>query len=195
MDKSLNPDSVLQAQQELQNLKAAMGRSRYSLHTLQDRAAAYSDGDYVQYSRGCARLLSEMEAVADLQRSHTAPVVLQLQQLQDAAARRVLFARSEEAVTALNREAAARAKHVLQAEQAALDDSKQRLEQLRRDMEGFAWRYPPAQYIAWRFKGALRSARSPWSRTPGVGRKEPRVRQRVQQLQPPPGSPPPLLGP
>ena len=194
VDKSINPDSVLQAQQELQNLKAALGRSRYSLHTLQDRAAAYSDRDYVQYSQAFSRLLTDLGDVAELQRSHAAPAVLQLQQLHDVAARRVLFARTEEAVVALHRETATRVQILLKAEQGLLDSSKQRLNQLRKEMQGFEWRYPPAPYIAWQFKGALKGARSPWTRTPGVGRREPKERQRGQQLQQP-GAPPPLLGP
>lgn len=193
LDKSLNPDSVLQSQQQLLNLKAAHGRTRYALHTLQDRAAAYSDPDYVQYSQGFAEMLAEMEDIAELQRNHGAPTVLQLQQLHDAAARRVLFARTEEAVTALNREAAARAKVLLQSEQPALDSTQRRLEQLRKQMQGFSWRYPPRDYVAWRFKGQIKAARSPWSRTPGVRRKGPQARRGVEQGQQP-GLPPPLLG-
>lgn len=193
MDRSLNPDSVRQTQQQLLNLKAALGRTRYTLHTLQDRAAAYSDRDYVQYSQGFAELLSEMEGLADLQRDHAVPVVLKLHQLQEAAARRVLFARTQQAVVALQREAAVLVQHVLQSEQQALDSSKQRLDQLRKGMQDCSWRYPPPPYIAWRFKGQPKGAKPPWARTPGVQRKEPKARQGVEQL-PQPGAPPPLLG-
>jgi hypothetical protein len=195
VDKSLNPDRVLEVQQQLLNLKAALGRSRYTLHTLQDRAAAYSDGDYVQYSQHFADLLSEMEDLADLQRNNSSTAVLRLQELQDAAARRVLFARTPEAVSALHREAAARAQALLASECPALECVKQRLDRLRRRMQQeFDWRYPPGEFVAWRFKGAPKTARSPWSRNPGVQQREPRARQRVQQLQQP-GTPPPLLSP
>lgn len=195
MDKSLNPDSVLQVQQQLLNLKAALGRTRSTLHTLQDHAAAYSDSDYVQYSQAFAALLSEMEDLAELQRSHSTSAVLQLQELQDAAARRVLFARTAEAVAALNREAAARTQVLLAAERPALDSVKTRLQRLRQQMQDFGWRYPPGELIAWRFKGVPKGGRSPWSRNPGVQRREPRARQRVQQLQQQPGAGPPLLFP
>lgn len=195
VDKTLNPDSVLQVRQQLLNLKAALGRTRHTLHTLQDRAAAYSDSDYVQYSQAFAALLSEMEDLAELQRSHSTMAVLQLQELHDAAARRVLFARTSEAVAALHREAAARTQALLAAERPALDSVKQRLERLRQRMQDFDWRYPPGEFVAWRFKGVPRGGRSPWSRNPGVQRREPRARQRVQQLQQQPGAPPPLLFP
>jgi hypothetical protein len=196
VDKSLNPDSVLQSQQQLLNLKAALGRTRSTLHTLQDRAAAYSDRDYVQHTRVFADFLSEIEDLAELQHNHGAPCVLQLQKLQEAAARRVLFARTQDAVSALHCEAGARAKALLQSEQPLLDSTKQRVEQLRAHMQAFDWRYPPSQFVAWRFKGAGKGARSPWGRTPGVQRREPKARfrgeQQLQQQQP--GAPPPLLG-
>jgi hypothetical protein len=83
---------------------------------------------------------------------------------------------------------------LMQQRHEALDSSKQQLEQLRACMRGFAWRYPSPQYVAWRFKGVPKGSRSPWGRTPGIERKEPRVRQGVQQLQQP-GLPPPLLEP
>lgn len=195
VDKSLNPDSVLQSQQQLLNLKAALGRTRFTLHTLQDRAAAYSDRDYVQYTQVFAEFLSEVEDLAELQHHYGAPCVLQLQKLQEAAARRVLFARSEDAVSALHREAGARAKALLQSERPVLDRTKQRVEQLRARMQGFGWRYPPTQFVAWRFKGASKGVRSPWGRTPGVQRREPQARLRgEQQQQQQPGAPPPLLG-
>lgn len=193
VDRTLNPENVLETQQQLLNLKAGMGRTRYTLHTLQDCAAAYGDRDYVQYSQGFADMLTEMEGLADLQREHAAPLVLQLQQLQEAAARRVLFARTEETVAALNREATARAQHMVQSEQAGLDSIKQRLDRLKQYMQQYDWRYPPAPYFAWRYKGTPKGFRNPWTRTPGVQRREPKMRQNIEQLQQP-GAPPPLLG-
>lgn len=194
MDRSLNPDRVQEVEQQLLNLKGALGRSRVSLHTLQDNAAAYSDRDYVQYSQGLATLLADMEGLADLQRSHGTSVLLELHEIQESAARQMLFVGTRESEASLRKNAAAQAQHVLGREWQALERMQQQAKQLTARMKRFAWRYPPTPYISWRFKGTRQGAITPRMRIPGVQQKQPKARRHMQQVQLP-GTPPQLLGP
>jgi hypothetical protein len=215
--RPVNPDALAELQASLLNLKAGVGRSRALLHSLQDKAAAYSDSDYVQHSQQYEAVLSRMDSLADAYRSQAVPLVLQLQALRDATARRVLFATSQEAVAALQQQGAARMAQ-LQAQRgpgwAAASGEARALRQHMQ--EALAWRYPPREHIVWRFKGRRRlygypaggggsaggsdGGRPLWGHMSGLQQRRPRLRADVEQLPAPQQqqpaaapAPPPLL--
>jgi hypothetical protein len=178
--RPVNPDALAELQQQLLNLKAALGRSRHALHSLQDKAAAYSDADYVQYSQQCNVVLAAMEELADAYRSQGLPLAAQLQAVQEATARRVLFATTEAAVAALQAATAVHVQQLLQQRQPGWDAACAQTQQLRQRMQReMAWRYPPREHIVWRFKGRPRgfggsSARPPlWGYASGLKQQRP----------------------
>lgn len=185
--KPVDPDDLAASQQLLLNFKADLGRTRHLLHTLQDKAAAYSDSDYVAYSSSFAGILLELDTAADALRCHAIPLVLQLQQVREATARRVLFAQAEAAVEALQRNEARQVARLLEAQQPAWQATCQRLQGLRQRMRtGLAWRYPPPEHIVWRFKGrwGQQQQRPLWGYMGGLKQRVPVARQGVQQLPP-----------
>jgi predicted nucleic acid-binding Zn-ribbon protein len=176
------PESLQQAQQELANLKSSLGATRSQLAALQAKARTYSDTDYLQYSSSFDDLLAEMQALADVVRQQQAPLVHRLQDAQEVAARRALFAPTSAAAAAAQAEAAAAVRAELARAGPTSRDAAVRLSSLRREMQQeLSWRYPPREYVLWRFKGRPGASKPPLA-MPGLKRAVPAVRQGVQQL-------------
>ncbi|WIA37721.1 hypothetical protein OEZ86_014603 [Tetradesmus obliquus] len=167
------PESLQQAQEELLLLKASLGTTRSQLAALQAKARAYSDTDYLSYSSTFADLLQEMQAVADVLRQQQAPLVHRMQEVQEAAARRALFAPSAAAAAAAQREAAAAVAAELARAGPACKEAMQRLKHMQQEMQqGLDWRYPPREYVLWRFKGRPGASKPPLA-MPGLRRPVP----------------------
>ncbi|KAF6253450.1 hypothetical protein COO60DRAFT_1703798 [Scenedesmus sp. NREL 46B-D3] len=176
------PESLRQAQQELADLKASLGATRSQLAALQGKARTYSDTDYAEYASRFEALLLEMQALADVLRQQQAPLVHRMQDAQEAAARRALFAPTSAAAAAAQAEAAAAVGAELSRAGPMCRDTARRLSSMRQEMQQqLAWRYPPREYVLWRFKGRPGASRPPLS-MPGLKRAAPAVRQAVQQL-------------
>lgn len=182
------PESLRQAQQELADLKASLGATRSQLAALQGKARTYSDTDYAEYASRFEALLLEMQALADVLRQQQAPLVHRMQDAQEAAARRALFAPTSAAAAAAQAEAAAAVGAELSRAGPMCRDTARRLSSMRQEMQQqLAWRYPPREYVLWRFKGRPGASRPPLS-MPGMKRAAPAVRQAVQQLPRPQGA-------
>jgi hypothetical protein len=182
------PESLQQAQQELLHLKASLGTTRSQLAALQAKARTYSDADYLSYSSRFAGVLQEMQETADIVRQHQAPLVHRIQEAQEAAARRALFAPTAAAAAAAQSEAAAAVAAELARAGPVCKDAARRLKSVQQEMQQqLDWRYPPREYVLWRFKGRPGASKPPLA-MPGLKRAVPAVRQGVQQLPQPPSS-------
>jgi hypothetical protein len=176
------PESLQQAQQELANLKSSLGETRSQLGSLQAKARTYSDTDYVAYSSRFDDLLLEMQLLADVVRQQQAPLVHRMQDAREVVARRALFAPTSAAAAAAQEESAAVVRAELARTGAMRRDAAQRLSNMRREMQQeLDWRYPPREYVLWRFKGRPGASKPPLA-MPGLKRAVPAVRQGVQQL-------------
>lgn len=197
----VNPDNLHQAQKELLQLKATIGRSKKQLQQLQQRAQTYSDSDYCQYSSQFEPLLQQMDELCDTAREEQVGLILDIQGIAEDSSRRVLYARSAAAVAAIQQEAAAAIQQKVDQQQVIWKLVKQQVRGLYSTMrrqqgseaqgtrqgQGLAvdevieWRYPPAQYILWRLKGRVGGSKPPLV-LPGLRRKMPQARQHVEQV-------------
>lgn len=206
----LSTDHVLQAQKELLQLKAAIGRTNKQLKDLQSNAHAYSDADYCQYSMQFEPLLQQMSELCDTAREDQIGLILEIQGLLDDASRRVLYARSASAA-AIWQETQQRVQqrcvdqHLiwqlvkkqvrglyqkmrcqqgLNAGPVRSQEDKQSQRQAAVGSGGsniVEWRYPPSQYILWRYKGRVGASKPPLE-MPGLSRTMPEIRQSSRQL-------------
>lgn len=183
----VSDDSLAAVQQELLGLKSDIGKAASLLQQLQAKARCYSDPDYVAYSQAFLPLLQQMDGIADVARQQQVQLIAEVQDIAAEAARKVLFARSVAAAAALRQEAAAAARERLQQAAPAWAEVAEQMRGLRQHLQegGVAWRYPPEEFILWRFKGGARASRPPLV-MPGLQRQLPTARQGVQQLLPPP---------
>jgi hypothetical protein len=176
------PESLQQAQQELANLKSSLGATRSQLAALQAKARTYNDTDYLEYSSCFDDLLLEMQSLADVVRQQQAPLVHRMQDAREVAARRALFAPTSAAAAAARDEAAAVVRAELARAGPMSRDAARRLSNMRRELQQeLDWRYPPREYVLWRFKGRPGASKPPLAMS-GLKRAVPAVRQGVQQL-------------
>lgn len=181
----VDPENLQQAQQELLQLKSSMGAVRKQLEQLHVKARSYSDTDYLQYSSAFEPFLTDIDQLCDIARVQQIELVLRVQGLREQAARKVLFARTADAVQAVQQAADEAVQQAVQQQQPQWRAVQLQVKALKQQMQGLAWRYPPPQYVLWRFKGRFKASKPPLV-LPGLRRQVPRVRQGVEQL--PPGS-------
>jgi hypothetical protein len=179
----VSSDMLQQAQQELLHLKAAIGRAAVLLHQLQAKAKAYSDLDYCQYSEQLVPLLQLMNSTCDIARQQQVQLVRDVQEVVAQAAEDVVFARSAAAAASVRQQAAKAVQQQMQEQQPLWKQASQHMQELKQQLQqdGISWRYPPEEYILWRFKGRPGASR-PALHLAGLDRKLPTARQGVEEL-------------